>query len=439
MEYEAAVDYLNSLGRFGIKPGLERTEALLEAMGNPERSMAHLHIAGTNGKGSVAVMLESGLRNAGYMTGLFTSPHLWRYTERMKVRGDEMQQQQFAALIAEMAPLIVRLSEDDAIGTPTQFEVLTAACFEWFKRSGVEIAVIETGLGGSYDSTNVVVPKVSVITHIALDHIDRLGSTLAEVAADKAGIIKSGVPVVTAPQEREAMEVIVAKADEMGTSVMAVGEDLPYELVSMDMGGTTVDVDAPTLGRLRLHTALVGRHQAVNCATAVAAIDALTKAEGGSISTASICRGIEEACHPGRFEVVQDSPYAVILDGAHNPDGAASLRAALHDVANELRPRVMVFGASRDKPVREMLKLLAPEVDVVVATAASDSRVGAYDPRVLAAIAGEMGIEAYAVVPALDAVRAGMEIACKTEAKSLLVAGSLYLVGEVRKTWRDSI
>lgn len=438
MKYEAAVGYLSSLTRFGIKPGLERTEALLEAMGNPERRMAHIHIAGTNGKGSVAAMLESALRDAGLTTGLFTSPHLRQYTERIRVCGDEIPRQQFAELIAEMAPEIGRLSEDDAIGTPTEFEVLTAACFKWFERSGVDVAVVETGLGGTYDSTNVVCPEVSVITHIAMDHMDRLGNTLAEIAANKAGIIKRGAPVVTAPQDPEAMSVLVAKARDVGTLVTSVGTDIPYEMVSMDLSGTTVDVDAPKLGRVRLHTPLVGRHQATNCATAVAALDALAGARGTSLPLPAICSGMGKARHPGRFEVVQQLPYTVILDGAHNPDGAANLGATLHDVACGFMPRVMVFGASRDKPVGEMLRWLAPEVDVMIATAASSTRMGAYDPHEVAAIASEMGMEAHVVTPACKAVEAGMEIARKINAGLLLVAGSLYLVGEVRGIWRDS-
>lgn len=437
MEYEAAADYLSSLTRFGMKPGLERTKALLRAMGNPERNMAHIHIAGTNGKGSVAVMLESALREAGHTTGLFTSPHLKQYTERIRVRGNEISKRQFAELIAEMAPEVERLGEDDAIGTPTEFEVLTAACFTWFMRSGVDIAVVETGLGGTYDSTNVIYPKVSVITHIAMDHMDKLGNTLREVAANKAGIIKRGTPVVTAPQDPEAMSVLAAKARDVGAKLTAVGADVPYELVSMNLSGTTVDVDAPKLGRLRLRTPLVGRHQATNCATAVAALDALAGVRGVSPHLSAIYRGIEKARHPGRFEVVQELPYTVILDGAHNPDGAANLGATLHDVACGVEPRVMVFGASRDKPVREMLKWLAPEVDVMIATAASSTRMGAYDPCEVAAIASEMGMEAHVVVPALRAVEAGMETARNIGARLLLVAGSLYLVGEVRGIWRD--
>ncbi|MGI6541287.1 MAG: bifunctional folylpolyglutamate synthase/dihydrofolate synthase [Bacillota bacterium] len=437
MDYEAAVDYLRSLSRFGIKPGLERTEALLQSMGNPERSMAHVHIAGTNGKGSVSVMVESALEEAGHVSGLLTSPHLQRYTERIKVGGSEISQQQLAELVGEMAPVIAKLSENENIGTPTEFEALTAACFEWFMRSGVEIAVVETGLGGTYDSTNVVTPEVSVITHIAMDHMDRLGNTLSEIASNKAGIIKPGVPVVVSPQDPEAMAVIVAKANEVGAEVTVVGMDVPYEPIHMDLDGTTVDVDAPVLGRLRVHTPLVGRHQVTNCATAVAALDVLEGLKGGTISPAAVCSGIGKACHPGRFEVVRKSPYVVILDGAHNLDGAASLAATLHEIAYGLRPRVMVFGTSRDKPVREMLAALVPEVDVVIATAAVGARTGAHDPEFVASVAREMGVEAHAVASACEAVQAGARIASAIGAKSLLVAGSLYLVGEVRGIWRD--
>ena len=463
MNYEGTMDYLAALARFGVKPGLERTGALLDFAGRPQRQMRHVHIAGTNGKGSVAVMIEAVLRAAGYRTGLYTSPHLQRYTERIRVCGQEVPQRELAALVTSLAPAVSRLADDLSIGAPTEFEVATAACFQWFASQRVEIAVVEVGLGGRFDSTNVVTPEVSVITHIAMDHMDRLGNTLAEIASDKAGIIKPGVPVVTGPQEPEAMTVLEAAAQRAGAPLTVVGRDVGFDVVSIDIKGTTVDMDLPSFGPVRVTTGLVGEHQAANCATAAAALGALAGVGTwpAVISIDDLRRGLAEAANPGRFEVVASDPFAVILDGAHNPDGARALAATVERVLPGLRPRVLVVACSRDKHIGEMMQSLAPCFDVVVATAAAHTRSGAADPEGLATAAravweagalrggagagpgprqgaaAEPGPEAYVKTPAHDAVRLGLGIARQRHAAAVVVAGSLYLIGEVRDIWRS--
>jgi len=453
MNYEEAMDYLAALARFGVKPGLERTVALLDFVGQPQQQMRHMHIAGTNGKGSAAVMIESVLRAAGYRTGLYTSPHLQRYTERIRVCGREIPQGELAALVTSLAPAVSRLADDPSIGAPTEFEVATAACFQWFASQGVEIAVVEVGLGGRYDSTNVITPEVSVITHIAMDHMDRLGNTLSEIASDKAGIIKPGVPVVAGPQEPEAMFVLEAAARRAGALLTVVGRDVGFDVVSIDIKGTTVDMDLPSFGPVRVTTGLVGQHQAANCATAAAALGALAGAGTwpAVISIDDLRRGLAEAANPGRFEVVASDPFAVVLDGAHNPDGARALAATIERVIPGLRPRVLVVACSRDKHVDEMMRALAPCFDVVVATAAAHTRSGAADPEALAAAAraaweaatprqgavADPGPEAYVRTPAHDAVQLGLGIARQRHAAAVVVAGSLYLVGEVRDIWRN--
>ena len=453
MNYNEAMDYLTALARFGVKPGLERTGALLDFVGQPHLRMRHVHIAGTNGKGSAAVMIESVLRAAGCRTGLYTSPHLQRYTERIRVCGQEIPQGELAALVTALAPAVSRLADDPSIGAPTEFEVATAACFQWFASQGVEIAVVEVGLGGKYDSTNVITPEVSVITHIAMDHMDRLGNTLGEIASDKAGIIKPGVPVVVGRQEPEAMSVLEAAALRAGAPLTVVGRDVGFDVVSIDIDGTTVDMDLPSFGPVRATTGLVGEHQAANCATAAAALGVLAGIVPSPvvISIDDLRRGLAEAANPGRFEVVASHPFAVILDGAHNPDGARALAATVERVLPGLRPRVLVVACSRDKHTDEMMQALAPCFDVVVATAAAHTRSGAADPEALAAAAraaweagaprrgavARPGPEAYVRTPAHDAVQLGMEIARQRHATALVVAGSLYLVGEVRDIWRN--
>ncbi|HON42598.1 MAG TPA: folylpolyglutamate synthase/dihydrofolate synthase family protein, partial [Bacillota bacterium] len=440
MNYDETMEYLGALARFGVKPGLERTDALLNFAGQPQQRMKHVHIAGTNGKGSVAVMIESVLRAAGFRTGLYTSPHLQRYTERIRVCGQEIPGRELAALITSLAPAVQRLAGDPSIGAPTEFEVATAACFQWFASQEVEIAVVEVGLGGRYDSTNVITPEVSVITHIAMDHMDKLGNTLGEIASDKAGIIKPGVSVVVGPQEPEVTRVLEDAARRAGAPLTLLGRDVGFDVVSIDMNGTTIDMDLPSFGPVRATTGLVGRHQASNCATAAAALGVLAGARKTSacVFVDDLRRGLAQAANPGRFEVVASAPFVVILDGAHNPDGARALAATVERVLPGTGPRVLVVASSRDKRVDEMMQALAPCFDVVVATAAAHTRSGAADPEALAAAAravweagalrrragsglgpgtiAEPGPEAYVKTPAHDAVQLGLAIARQRQA-----------------------
>lgn len=437
--YAAAMDYLASLARFGVKPGLERTAALLEWMGHPERRMAHIHVAGTNGKGSTAAMIESVLRQAGYRTGLYTSPHLQRYTERIRVCGAEIPVARFAELIEEIKPLAARAATNPGVGEPTEFEAATAACFRYFAEQDVEVAVVEVGLGGRYDATNLVNPIACVITHVAMDHMDRLGNTLAEIAADKSGIIKPGVPVVSAPQEPEAAAVIERAATAAGARLVRVGPatgsgdmNVPFELLEVGLGGTRVRVDLGAMPRgksVELVCGLIGVHQAANCAAAVAALELVS--DGFPVSNAELQAGIALARNPGRFEVVQIEPYIIVLDGAHNPDGARSLAATIVAAIGDARPRVMLLGMSRDKNLAEMAGIIAPHADYVIATAAVHTRSGARDPGEIAEAMIAAGVPARSV-PAEEAVAAARTTAKEIGARSLVVAGSLYLVGQLR-------
>ncbi|MEA4883863.1 MAG: folylpolyglutamate synthase/dihydrofolate synthase family protein [Clostridia bacterium] len=436
MNYDETMEYLHGLSRFGIKPGLDRAAGLLEAMGNPQRGMRAVHIAGTNGKGSTAAMIESVLRAAGRRTGLFTSPHLQRYTERMRVAGQEIPKDELAGIISNMVPAIQRLAADPAVGAPTEFEVATAACFEWFRRSGVEIAIVEVGLGGRYDSTNVITPSVCVITHIAMDHMEQLGNTLGEIASDKAGIIKPRVPVVFAPQEPEALAVLESAARDVGAPSIAVGRDVGFSVASVGMQGAAMEVDMPGFGRVRVTTALVGRHQAENCATAMAALGVL-----GGVSLSEIDLGLAAVVHPGRFEVVQTSPFAVVLDGAHNPDGARALARTVEDImggsGRRARQRVLVLGCSKDKRVDQIVAELAPHFDLVIATAPEHTRSGAAEPSDIASLVQATGVDARVECPAGRGVELALQEARTRGASLLVVSGSLYLIGEVRGMWRD--
>ncbi|MCR4426360.1 MAG: bifunctional folylpolyglutamate synthase/dihydrofolate synthase [Firmicutes bacterium] len=435
MTFDEAIAYLDQLTRFGIRPGLERTQRLLAAIGNPERHMKHVHVAGTNGKGSAAVMVESVLRHAGYRTGLFTSPHLQRYTERIRVDGKEIPQAELASILQSLVPAISAMGEDPDLGLPTEFEVCTALCFEWFRRAGVEIAVVEVGLGGRYDSTNVVMPEVGVITHIALDHMERLGRTLGEIAWDKAGILKPGIPAVVAPQEEESERVLKRVASDVGAPVVWTGRDVTWNVVSVDVLGTTMEINVPGFVVGTVRTSLPGRHQAVNCAVAVTTLGVLA-GRGFPVPREALEAGLIGARNPGRFEVVDPGPPLVILDGAHNPDGAHALASAVGEIIPG-RPRVLVLGCSRDKPLREMVEILAPLAEIIIGTEASHTRSGAADPEEIVSLARQAGREAWAVIPARAAASEALGLARSRGAQAVLIAGSLYLIGEVRGMWRD--
>ncbi|HHY47700.1 MAG TPA: bifunctional folylpolyglutamate synthase/dihydrofolate synthase [Firmicutes bacterium] len=442
MNYTESLEFLHGLGRFGVKPGLARVEALLSMAGNPEKGLNIVHVAGTNGKGSVSSMVESVLRHAGYRTGLYTSPHLVSFTERIKFQGRDIPPWKVAEILTRIKPYVEGLSASDDPGTPTEFEVATAMAFIYFREMQVDFAVIEVGLGGRFDATNVVIPMVSVITHISYDHMKTLGNTLSEIAMEKAGIIKPGVPVVSSPQDPEALQVIEGTCEERRAKLTLVGRDVVYlrktpcreGTISERLCGEVCDISGRVAGRdmayRDIRIPLLGPHQVENCATAIAAIEELRGA-GVFITDADIRHGVEKVRWPGRFEVVSTRPY-VILDGAHNPDGMKRLLDSLEEVTGmpDFTGNVIfVLGLSRDKPGRDMVGMLAHRVDHIIATRARSSRVGTWEPAHIRGWAEEFKIPASCEDDARTAVEKGREIAGPGDL--LVVAGSLYLVGEV--------
>lgn len=426
MSYEDAIFYLSSMQRFGIKPGLLRTDMLSLALGRPERSMSHLHIAGTNGKGSVAVMCESVIRQAGIRTGLFTSPHLFEYEERIKVAGATIGKDRLAELTDKLR-LIVDEELKKGAEPPTEFEICTAMCLEHFRAEGVRLAVMEVGLGGRYDSTNIVSPEVSVITHISYDHMERLGKTLQLIAFDKSGILKPGVTAISAPQQDEAASMIRREASAKGCPLSEHGNGYSFRPLGTGMDGTRLEFSGMNISGT-YQTALIGTHQADNAACAIAAIDAMIEL-GWQISEQDIASGLMKAVHPGRFELVEGDPK-VIFDGAHNLDGATALASSLQKVLVGEKP-VAVIGFSKDKDYNGMLKALAPHLSWVVATAPSHARSGAQDVDAVYAAARGMGLDVSRHVNPRDAMDEGMQIA-RQKGTKLLICGSLYLVGELR-------
>ena len=439
MKYEAAVRYLLSLGRELAAPtqaaaakfDLENILVLAERLGHPERAYPSTHIAGTNGKGSAAAFLESILRHAGLRTGLNTSPHLEKINERMRINGQEISDEPFAETLTHIHALIEELLAAGKLRAhPTYFECVTAMAFEHFARERVNFGVFEVGLGGRLDATNILAPLVTIITRIDFDHESFLGHSLREIAAEKAGIVKPGVPVVLAEQRPEAREVIVARATELGCPVVQPAELFQVNQESMEDGCVRARVMEANSGTtFEIAPNLPGRFQLQNALNAVATARLLHH-RGFQITDDAIMRGIAETVWPGRLEKLQSDP-AVYLDGAHNPGAARELAHFLEQ--NFAGRKVwLVYAALRDKAVDEVAGLLFPHAAEVIFTAPHISR--AVSAPQLAEIAGHHAAR-FSVVP--DAERAfERALAQAAPEDAIFITGSLYLVGQLRHYWK---
>jgi dihydrofolate synthase/folylpolyglutamate synthase len=428
MTFDEALRFLLSLGHetLAMKLGLQTTELLLEALGNPEKSYQAVQIAGTNGKGSTAVMLDSICRSAGIRTGLFTSPHLIRITERTKVAGEEVSQTDFARCATAVRNAAQRLLDERAIAAlPTFFEQVTAIALLAFNEAKVDLAILETGLGGRLDSTTVARADIVALTPIALDHQEYLGETLAEIAAEKAAIIRPGVRAVVAPQLAEALAVIMKRCADCGV----IPQLNDYE--------TTV-VGATDDGRLRVTfqtdqdryedvtIGLRGRHQVINAAVAIRLAECLRE-RGFQIPRAAIIKGVEEVQHAGRLELRQGQP-SLLFDGAHNTAGAKALRAYLDEFLRT--PVTLIFGAMRDKDLREMTTALFPCASQLVLTQPDNPRAATLG-NLEGLVPKEIDSKKVILEPsATAALRRAYEV---TPADGLIcVTGSLYLIGEIQ-------
>jgi len=441
MNYDSAVRYLLTLGRELAAPtqaaaakfNLENITALMERLGRPDRAYASVHIAGTNGKGSTAAFLEAILCDAGFRTGLNTSPHLERINERIRIAGEEISDERFAELFTRILAVIEELlAEGKLRAHPTYFECVTALAFEAFARERVEFAVVEVGLGGRLDATNLLTPVVSVITRIDFDHENFLGHSLREIAGEKAGILKAGVPAVFAPQPPEACEVLRAKAEERHCPVMETDKAFRVIREEMQNGCVRTEIEERVTGRrITLAPQLAGHFQLQNALNAVAAATVLQERKY-RISDANIVQGIAAAQWPGRIEKLQSSPD-VYLDGAHNP-GAARELARFMDENFAGRRVFLIYAAMRDKAVDEVTGLLFPHAEEVIFTEARTPR--AISAAQLQEIAGHHAARHFAVRDAEKAVQTAL---AKAEPHDVIViTGSLYLVGQVRQAWREA-
>lgn len=448
MSYEAAVSRMFALGHElantpSHKFDLAHMRVLLEKMDHPERRFPSVLIAGTNGKGSTAATLASILKASGLETGLYTSPHLMRINERIQLNGKEISDDDFAELHGEIDRIAETLVEKSELPWhPSFFEMMTTIAFEYFARAGVDLAVLEVGMGGRLDATNVVDPRVSVITDISLDHQKFLGDTVAEIAREKVGIIRRGGAVVTLPQQPEANDVI-------GNAIMDLGarpvNAVPY-VPPISPGSAQYLVPVTEPGRSGLvyryplqvfgeqvvvETPLVGRHQLRNVALAIAAAEELNHQGFSGITSRSVQEGVRDTNWPGRFQVFAARPGwpEMVIDVAHNPAGAWALRSAL-SAQYEDHPLIFVFGAMRDKAISEMTEILFPLADRVIATSPRNPR--AASPEEIQRAAARSGVEVEAVEDVQNAVLRARELA--TPAKVIVVTGSIYLVGEVMRS-----
>jgi dihydrofolate synthase / folylpolyglutamate synthase len=418
-------DYLRSLERFGVKLGLRNISVVLAALGDPQRRFPSIHVAGTNGKGSVCAMLASVLRQGGGRIGLYTSPHLADVRERIQINGCLISGPDFDLRLARIRRTILRLLAAGRLEAhPTYFEVLTILAFLYFAERKVEAAVLEVGMGGRFDATNVVTPLVSVITSISLDHREYLGRTLAAIAFEKAGIIKPGVPVVSGVEDGAAEAVISRRAREMGAPlVRAFGRDAELLEARTESGFRFryefCGESFPFTLKLR------GGHQGENAAVAVAAARTLG-CIGKPIDRRSILRGLAAAEWPGRLEAVGRKPL-VLLDGAHNEDGARALAEYVRDFIRG--PLVLVFAMLKDKAVARAVSLLFPRPQEIILTTIPSPRAAspAGILKTAARFRGKIHIE-----PDLRVAIAAARRAAGSRG-TVLIAGSLYLVGEAKK------
>jgi dihydrofolate synthase / folylpolyglutamate synthase len=441
MSYETAVASMFALGHELAHTPLHKFDlahmrVLLQAMNHPERAFPSVLIAGTNGKGSTAATLASILRASGLKTGLYTSPHLVRINERIRINGAEMGDHDFAGLHGEVDRVAERLIElRELPWHPSFFEMMTAIAFAYFAREDVDIAVLEVGMGGRLDATNVVEPLLSVITDISLDHQKFLGNTVTEIAREKAGIIRPGGVVVTLPQQPEANDVIgntILELDATGVSAAQYVPPVSPGSAQYLVPNAECCYRYPLLvmgKKILVETRLVGRHQLRNVALAVAAAQELRK-QGLPITAESIERGIRETRWPGRFQVLATRPGwpEIVLDVAHNPAGAWALRSALSERYDD-RPLIFVFGAMRDKAISEMAEILFPLAERVMATRPENPRSAS--PEEIQQAASRTGAEIELLAEPKMALERARGLAGPTTV--LVITGSIYLVGEAMR------
>lgn len=424
MRYEEAMKYITEVGNFGSNYGLERTHKLLEYLGNPEKELKFIHIAGTNGKGSTTSMITEILMGSGYKVGMYTSPFIEEFEERIQINRNNIPKETLAALMDEVKLSVDKVIED-GYNHPTEFEIITVLMLLYFKRENIDFGVIEVGLGGTLDSTNVITPILQVITSISFDHTNLLGNTLEEIAREKAGIIKKGIPTVIYPQQEEALNVIKNKCFEMDSELYiansdnlkfesVVNDDKPYQLLKYN---DEIDILLP----------LLGEHQIINLSVAMKTIEVLNNRNITDISIDNITKSIKSVIWKGRLEVLSNNPY-VVIDGAHNIQGIQTLSKNIKKYF-EYDNLYLILGILADKDVEEMIKVITPMAKKVYAVTPNSIRAELAEDLKKEIIKYNENCQDYddykeAYLTALNDA---------DENDLILASGSLYMVGDMRK------
>jgi dihydrofolate synthase/folylpolyglutamate synthase len=422
VNYKQSLKYVYSLESFGIHLGLERIRFLLKKLGNPEKKMKIIHVAGTNGKGSVCAMLGSVLRQK-YRVGVYTSPNLVDIRERITVNGRMISKKDFSRIMSE----IKKIDAPTSFGHPTFFETLTALSLEYFYEKKVDFAVLETGLGGRLDATNIVKPLISVITNVSMEHENILGKNIKKIASEKAGIIKKGVPVVTSAKNKKVLEVIKNVCRRKKCKLVDVYRTVKIKKVSHSLDGQFFNLQTKKNKYPNLRIPLLGKHQLVNAATALSGIEVL-----GGFSEMDVRKGFSKIKWPGRLEIISRNPL-IVVDGAHNPDGMKKLKKAVMEYFN-YNKLILVLGILSDKDIKKIIKIISPLTDRIVITKPGLER--AADPEII-----KNETEKYIRnIVVKENVKNALDYAKSFAKKNdmILITGSLYTVGDVKKVMASS-
>lgn len=431
--YTEALNYIYDLTKYGIKLGLKNINYLLYLLGEPHKKLKVIHVAGTNGKGSTCSLISSILQSDGYKVGLYTSPHLVDFTERIEINRKPIDRKKVSELLERIKPYIEKVANSPSYGHPTFFEVITSMAFLYFYEEQIDFLVLEVGLGGRLDATNVCEPLISVITHIDYDHMDKLGNSLEEIAREKGGIIKPRGIVISSKQYEEAYNEIKKIANEKNSLVYSTGREISYKIVKSDIKGVIFDLKGIYHNYKNLHTPLLGRHQVDNATTAIIATEAL-KIRGVNISENAIRIGLEKVKWTGRLEIIQNNP-TLILDGAHNPSGIRIVRQALKEIFSYHR-LILVLASFADKDYKKMIQIIAPKADLIITTKTMSPR--AATSQIIAKEAAKY-IEQNKIIVTENIPQAINCALSNSKRDDLIcITGSLYTVGEAKKYFNSN-